>query len=391
MSDGGSNPSDPSDPSDPSADPTSGQSVTAEDVLESLADNVFAPVHVEVSTAADALVTAAMAHADAVSSGGDVDSTFADVEVAYTDAMVAWQRAEVLQVGPAAGSSGVAGEFLRDEVYSWPSVNPCRIDQEIVAGEFGASDFTDTRLVNVYGFDALEYLLFRESLENTCPPQLPINGNGEWTALGDAEIEARRADYAVAVAESIASVADSLEATWAEGGTWHGYLTDPTSGPLESTQVAMDEVLRSMFYIDKILKDVKIAQPAGIKDCSSDICLDDVESLWVGLSKEQAVANLEGFARLFWAGPSAEEGVGFDDLLTAVGEEGLANKMIGDTQAAIETIQGIEGTFVEALSADAAALDAAHASVVELTDDLKGDFPTVLMLNIPTEAAGDAD
>lgn len=392
MSDGGSDPSDPTNGSgDPSGDPTAGQSVTAEDVLESLADNVFAPVHADASTAADALVDAAAAHADAVSSGGDVEAAFAEFEAAYADAVVAWQRVELLQLGPAAGSSGVAGEFLRDEVYSWPSVNTCRIDQELVAGEFGAADFTDTRLVNVYGFDALEYLLFRDSPENTCPPQLPINGDGEWTALGEAELDARRADYAVTVATSIAAVADTLETTWAEGGTWHGYLTDPGSGPLESTQVAMDEVLRSMFYVDKILKDVKIAQPAGIKDCSAEVCLDDVESPWAGLSKEHAIANLEGFARMFWAGPSAEEGVGFDDLLEAVGEGALGTEMVADTQAAIEALQAVEGTFVEALSADAAALDASHAAVVELTDELKGDFPTVLMLNIPTEAAGDAD
>lgn len=388
MSEGGT---DSSEPTAEGTDSTSGPSVTAEDVLESLADNVFAPLHAEASSAADVLVTAATAHADAVSSGGDVEGTFADFEVAYTDAMLAWQRAELLQLGPAAGSAGVAGEFLRDEVYSWPSVNTCRIDQELVAGEFGAADFTDTRLVNVYGFDALEYLLFRDSPENTCPPQLPINGEGQWAALGETEVEVRRADYAVTVATSIAAVADTLEATWAEGGTWHGYLTDPAAGPLQSTQVAMDEVLRAMFYVDKILKDVKIAQPAGIKDCASDVCLDRVESPWAGLSKEQAVANLEGFAQLLWAGPSADEGVGFDDLLSAVGEDALANEMVADTQAAIEALGGVEGSFVEALSADAAALDASHAAVVELTDDLKGDFPTVLMLNIPTEAAGDAD
>jgi len=383
--------SDSSDPSSDSSEPTGEGGIPVEQVLESLADNVFAPTHVEVSQAADALRDAVAAHADATASGGDTGASFDAMRSAYVEAMTAWQRAELLQLGPAAGSSGVEGGFLRDEVYSWPSVNTCRVDQEIVAGEYGNADFIETRLVNVYGFDALEYLLFGDSPDNTCPPQLPINGEGQWAALGESELATRRTAYAVTVAQGIADVADTLEATWAEGGTWHGYLSDPASGPLGSTQVALDEVLRAMFYIDKTLKDVKVARPAGIKDCTADVCLDEIESPWSGLSKEQAVANLEGFQRLFWAAASPDEGVGFDDLLISVGEGALAEEMDADASAAIEALQAVDGTFVEALGADGAALDAAHDAIVELTDDLKGDFPTVLMLNIPSEAAGDAD
>lgn len=373
------------------AESTAGADVTAEDVLVSLADNVFAPTHAAFSEAADALSTAAAVHATAVADGGDTAASREAVEAAYGDAARLLQHVELLQLGPAAGSAGVEGEFLRDELYSWPAVNTCRIDQELVAGEYGAPDFTDTRLVNVYGFDALEYLLFGGTADNTCPPQLPINGSGEWDALGESELQVRRAAYAAAVAAALAGVAEELESTWAEGGAWHGYLSDPSSGPLSSTSEAMDEVLRAMFYIDKSLKDIKVARPAGIKDCSADACPDDVESTWAGLSKEHAVANLEAFREVLWAGPNAEDGVGFDDLLAAVGEGALGDEMLADTAAAIEALQAIDGSFVEALTADGDALDASHAAVVELTDDLKGEFPIVLMLNIPTEAAGDAD
>lgn len=374
-----------------SGDTSQGGEDIAREVLISLADNVFAPTHASFSEAADALSAAAATHAAAVADGGDTEASRETLEAAYVDAARALQHVELLQLGPAAGSDGVEGEFLRDELYSWPAVNTCRIDQELVAGEYGASDFTDTRLVNVYGFDALEYLLFGGSADNTCPPQLPINGSGEWAALDEDELQVRRTAYAAVVAADISDVADELEATWAEGGTWHGYLSDPSSGPLSSTSSAMDEVLRAMFYIDKTLKDVKLARPAGLKDCSSDACPGDVESAWAGLSKEHAVANLEAFRELMWAGPSAEDGVGFDDWLTAVGEGALGDEMLADTAAAIEALQGIDGSFVEALTADGAALDASHTAVVELTDDLKGDFPIVLMLNIPSEAAGDAD
>ncbi len=380
-----------SDSSSPSGGDTDARGVTAEDVLRSLADNAFAPTFAEFAAEAAAFESAAQTYADAIAAGDDAAAALEAFLPAYVSAQAAWQRAELFQVGPAAGSSGIAGEFLRDEVYSWPATNTCRIDQEIVAGDYGDSDFTSARLVNVYGFDAIEYLVFNTSLENTCPPQLPINGEGEWAALGDAEIATRRAAYVAAIADDITTVADSLAATWAEGGEWNGYLKDPSSGPLESVQKAMDEILRAMFYIDKQLKDTKIARPAGIKDCSSDICLDELESGFARLSKELAVANVEGFQRLFWAGLDAEGGVGFDDLLASLGEGALGDEMLADAEGTIAALNGVEGSFHDALVADGAALDASHAAVVELTDDLKGDFPAILMLNIPSEAAGDAD
>ncbi len=381
--------SNPSGSGDPSSD-SSSEGVGPLDVLRSLANNALAPTFAEFSDAAQGLQSATAAYSEAVASGGDAEPAFADVRTAFDTAMQAWQVAEVMQLGLATGSSGIGGEFLRDEIYSWPSVNTCRVDQELVVGEYAAADFTSTRLVNAYGLDAIEYLLFVDGSDNTCPPQLPIN-MGEWAALGDQEVATRRAAYAAAIAADVSAVASRLATTWAEGGEWNGYLQDPSSGPLESVQNAMDEVLRAMFYVDTVLKDAKIARPAGIKDCTSDTCLDSLESLHANFSKEQAIANLEGFRRLYHAGLDADAGVGFDDWLEALGEGGLGQEMLADTQGAISALEAVEGTFVEALIADDSALDASHAAIVELTNDLKGDFPTILMLNIPSEAAGDAD
>ena len=59
--------------------------------------------------------------------------------------------------------------------------------------------------------------------------------------------------------------------------------------------------------------------------------------------------------------------------------------------AVIETVGAVEGSFADALAADPSSLDASHEAVRKITDALKGDFATVLMLTIPSEAAGDAD
>ncbi len=363
----------------------------ARPVLRSLADNALAPTFAEFRTAADALEVAASAHADAVASGGDAAATDAALRQAYADAWVAWQRAEVMQLGPAAGSQGVGGSFLRDEIYSWPSVNRCRVDQELVSQAYADPGFFESELVNVYGFDALEWLVFAQGFDNACAPQLDINAAGEWDALDERTITERRAAYAAVVAGGIAQQASVLADAWAVGGTWNGALSEPSSGEYGTVQVATNEVVRAMFYVDKVLKDTKLAVPAGILACASEICLDGIEAPLSALSGPAAVANLEGFARLYHGGSDAAAHQGFDDMLRDAGEGALADQITADIEVAIAELSAVDGSFAEALTSDPAALDAAHASVVALTRHLKGDFVTVLALNIPSEAAGDAD
>ena len=363
----------------------------ARPVLRSLANNVLAPTYAEFQTAADALEVGASAHAEAVASGGDTAASDAALREAYAAAWVAWQRAEVMQLGPAAGAKGVGGAFGRDEVYSWPLVNPCRVDQELVALSYTGSDFFEGQPVNAYGFDALEYLVFAEGTDNACAPQLQINADGGWDALGEETIRERRAAYAAAVAGGIAEQAATLAQAWATGGVWNSALADPPSGAFETVQIAVDEVLGAMFYVDKVLKDAKLARPAGILGCTADICLDGIEAPLSRRSGEAVLANLEGFSRLYHGGSDPAAHDGFDDMLRAAGEGALADEITADIDAAIAALSAIDEPFADALTADPAALDAAHAAVAELTDDLKGDFPAVLALNIPSEAAGDAD
>lgn len=360
-------------------------------VLRSIAAEVLAPQTAAFTERAEALALAADAYAAAAASDEDATEARDALAAAYADAMLAWQRLEVMQLGPAAGSEGVGGAFLRDEVYSWPSVNPCRIDQALVAESYAAGDFFEAQLVNAYGFDALEYLLFHEGTDNACAPQIDINANGSWAALDEAALRARRGAYAAVVAAGIAAHARTLAEAWAPGGTWNAALSEPSGGPYGDVQTAVDEVLRAMFYVDKVLKDAKLARPAGIRDCSAEVCLDAVELPRAALSTAAVVANLEGFRLLYHGGADPQTHAGFDDMLREAGEDALADEISADVEAAIVAVQALPPTFTEALTADPSALDAAHAAVVELTDDLKGDFPTVLRLNVPSEAAGDAD
>ncbi len=178
-------------------------------LLASFATEVVAPAYTRFVTAARALERASRAHVD-----GPDETSLEASRAAWRDAMVAWQAAEVFQVGPAAAGDAVGARSLRDDIYSWPIVSPCRVDQVVVEGGLAAKEYFDGKNVNVYGLDALEYLLFHDALSNSCPPQVRINHEGSWSALGDDEVRRRRAAYVVAAASLLAVDAQRLLDAW---------------------------------------------------------------------------------------------------------------------------------------------------------------------------------
>ena len=215
----------------------------AKDMLRSVVDNAIAPSYADFASLAEALESASADWADAVGTEAEVEAHAAAAE-AWRAAIGAWQRAELMQLGRAANSSAVAGENLRDEIYSWPTVNSCLVDAELVAGEFGNDDFVSTHLVNVYGLDTLEYLLFHPGEGNACPPQHPINADGDWEALGAEAVSERRARYAAAIASALSNTADELEADWA--GSYADWLAEPDAGdsPYQDVPTALDELMK---------------------------------------------------------------------------------------------------------------------------------------------------
>ena len=95
-----------------------------------------------------------------IEAGGDTAVLHADAQEQWLETMLVWQQLEVMQVGPAGSSlKFIAGEDIRDEIYSWPTVNACRIDQKTADESWKGEGFFDDNLVNAYGLDGLERLL----------------------------------------------------------------------------------------------------------------------------------------------------------------------------------------------------------------------------------------
>ncbi len=321
----------------------------------------------------------------------------AAAQQAWREAMATWQEIEVLQVGPA-GSPGrlPGGQGLRDEIYSWPVVNPCRVDQETARGTFLAADFFSTALVNVRGLDAIEYVLFAPDDDNACSPNVDINTDGTWAALlADAAVAPRRAAYAARASAAVAEVAAQLRDLWEPtGGDYAAQLATAGSGSslYPSAQSAIDDVFAALFYIELDTKDLKVGTPAGLlPDCPRNVCPELVESPWAQASKDHVLANLLTARRIFLGGSTAATGVGFDDFLVARGAVSLATTMLAALDTAVDAVEAIPGTMADSLESDPESVRAAHAAIKTFTDPLKSQFVTVLNLTIPQEGAGDND
>jgi predicted lipoprotein len=359
-------------------------------VLSDLGENVILESYVEFEQAADDLETAAEGYA-----GDTSDENRQAVQQAWVDTIDVWQRAEMFQIGPA-GAMGlvVGGEDLRDQIYSWPIVNPCRVDQEIVEQNYTDADAFAGEPVNVRGLDAMEYLLFHEGTDNACAPNSSINTDGSWDALDEAELVDRRATYAHTLAIDLASRATELREAWdAEGGNFLGEFrtAGADSQTYATSQEALNAVSDAMFYLDKEVKDMKLAAPAGLTDCVDDVCPEERESLWADRSLAHIRNNLVGIRQLFSGVEGDDDSSGVEALLRGMGATQLADDMSARIDDAIAAIDAVDGTMAEALTSDSQSVVAAYNAVKDLTDLFKSQFFDVLDLEVPQRGEGDND
>lgn len=100
-------------------------------MLESFAHNVVQPAHADFLATVQTLVPAVQAW----QSRPDAASLDA-ARAAWRQSMRAWSRAEMMQIGPGAPSAAPGGESIRDEIYSWPTISACSVDQQLVSQRY---------------------------------------------------------------------------------------------------------------------------------------------------------------------------------------------------------------------------------------------------------------
>jgi len=364
-------------------------SVVLADVLAAVGPEVVLPALDRMAIELDALDDTLIAWDAAASGGGDADAARLAARDQWEATMMVWQELELMQVGPAGSSlTVVAGEDIRDEVYSWPTVNPCRIDQEVVAEGWTDDSWFTANLVNSYGLDALEHIVHGDE-DNACPSQVDINADGTWAALGADGVEANRIAFAQVLTAHLADQVGALSEAWSpDSGDFSGALARTTAdSPYESEEDALNAVFRAMFYLETVTKDRKLGQPLGEINCTTGTCPDDAEHLESGASMDAVAANLRGFRNLFTGG----DGAGIDDLLVELGHNDLSDAILTKTDTAIAAADSATVSVYEGVTSKPEAVDTVFAAVKDVTDLLKGDLVTVLALEVPAEAAGDND
>lgn len=365
-------------------------------VLASLAERVILPTYRAFATQAEALAAAASALATAEAEGDDgASGALEAARAAWRDAVDVWQQAEVFKLGPASPmGSSPGGADLRDRIYSWPIVNPCRVDQDTMAGTSDPAELADSP-VNVRGLAALEVLLFDPDRFNACPGSIAMNLDGSWAALSDEELRRRRATHARAVALDLAGSAEALVTAWdRSGGAFVDKLGRAGLEPTyDSAQAALNALSDALFYVESDVKDMKVAGPLGLRDCPTDVCPDRLESRFAGRSREHILNNLRGFRLGILGGDPLTEpdALGFDDLLEAIGQGPLAADLSAAIDGALVACAAIAEPIEATLASDPASVQAAYDALKRVTDILRGDFISVLDLELPKRVEGDND
>jgi predicted lipoprotein len=318
-------------------------------------------------------------------------------KAAFETAFLTWQRVEVLQLGPLGAATQVtAGEGLRDEIYSWPTTNLCRVDTALVANTAPDDAYFATALVTSKGLVVLEEMLFNQSSSNSCPANATINTNGSWAALAASPtLQARRKAWALGVARHLEATARRARDGWSAAGGFGDKLEQAGSmGSLWRTpKDGLDDVYAGLFYVDRWVKDYKLGAPAGITPaCMAQSCPALAESPRAALSTKAIVENLV-MARAVFTGSfdTSSNAVSFDDLLVERGAGALKDEMLQKLDTALAAARAFERPVSTAATEDLDGLQSLHAAVKAYTDLFKSQFVTTLSLKVPKEGAGDND
>ena len=347
-------------------------SQAVQDLLQAVGPVVIQPALARFEGENLLLITSLESLSAALSQGDAEEETLAAQEQ-YVQTMAVWQELEGLQVGPAASSLyAVGGQDLRDEIYSYPNVNPCRSDQETVEEAWDDPAFFQENLANSYGLDAVEYMLFGP-LESACPSQVGIDA--AWDELGPEGVQQKRAEFSVVLSEGTLTQAQLLSDAWAGD---FGQAMAAGSSPYEDSQQALNAVFDALFYLETETKDRKLAEPLAGGEVESPLAA--TSALWIH-------HNILGFEQLFFM----DESTGFDALLEDQGHADLSQQIRELTDLALEQSAALGPSLTLAMDEQPSAVEALLSTLSELSGLLKGDLATVLSLSVPSEAAGDAD
>ncbi|WP_206486293.1 imelysin family protein [Thalassotalea sp. G2M2-11] len=363
-------------------------------LIANLVDNVISPTFDrfvdesnEQTQLVDAYCQAEQSFADGLSDASAVAQAKDAAREGWKVAMSTWQQAETMLLGPLLENDNL----LRNNIYSWPIVNSCAVDYDVMffqTGEVNGSPYDITkRTSSRKGLAALEYLLFNDDLATSCESAGPDG----WHNQSESYRKIARCQFAVEVALDIHNNANDLVFAWSNVGGYAEQLKTAGSANsvFNSEHEAVNRISDAMFYLDKSTKDGKLAEPLGllVNECGTGACVEAVESRYAQQSISHIINNLIGFDRLL----TGDNGTGFVDFLINNDASEVADDMTSDVQTAISGAQAYQQSLSTTLIENREQVVQTHTDIKAITDKLKTDFINNLALELPKTSAGDND
>jgi len=368
------------------------------DMLTSIVNNAVIPTVDELALKLTALDTEVAQYCASIDQDEEEDQ-LAAAQAQWQESMAVWQQLDVMQFGQIAEQ--------RDNFYSWPLNDECKVDVDVVLGQADDYDIT-SRTAPRRGLDALEYLLFdndrvNDKLHVRCQTVgagkiTNVPGLLEWDDLTLLEQKIQRCKQSNNITRHLITRAETLKQSITAG------VFDES---INTYQDAADSISDALFYLDKETKDVKAnkALPASI---SGSFNTGHLESQYAHVSLSNVHNNLLGAKLLM----TANGNIGFHDFLVAAGQEDLANRMVSNLDLAITASSNSEITdsfmdviesatleqresCINAVAGDVSLLGkvcALGTPVIQaFTTDLKDQFVLTLNFSVPSSAEGDND
>lgn len=357
-------------------------------MLAHLAHQVLLPMQTAAAAQAAMLPDAIDAYCDALDAGAP-GATLDAARTQFAATIDAWQRTETVLVGPAA----MDNKALRGLIYAWPTISTCEIDRDTASRWAAPTSYDITaKPIRVRSLTAIEYLLHPPSADYSCV----VEPTG-WSSLG-ADVPRARCRLAEAIAIDVATQAATLDTAWrADGGDYAGMLAraGQSGSPFSTAHDAVNAISTGLFYIDYTVKDMKLAQPAGIatNDCGTmgTPCLIELELPFSDRTTFAVRANLAALREVFTGTTATADGPSFDDFLRALGHDDVAGRMTVSLDGAIAAAARLPESFNAALANDYQKVVDAHAAVRTFTTDLKTQFLALLGLELPNDVPTDND
>ena len=371
-----------------------------------LADNVIIPNYSGFKSAlqGQASVSGQISQYCAAIGTDDEAERLAAARATWRELMDLWQRAELHNLGPSADQANL----LRNQIYSYDSfpLDTCRTDRAVVLAETDPS-IVASRLFSSRGLDAMEYLLFEESLLETCGDD-NVQTVG-WDARPVNDRKLARCHYADLLVSDLLDAATQIENQWLTGdNNYRAAFIDDTDS---STELVLGALSDALFYIEKDTKDEKLGLPLALKsgECSAAACPAEVESPFSRQSLQNIKVNLQSFIALYTGG----NGSSFDDIIAGT-DTSINTAFSQDVAAAIALVDDLQSDGISLSSEAQRILDeglssaclnsnanpttiqtvracALHGYLKRISDRMRTDFVTIIGVDLPDRVQGDAD